>query len=55
MTDEMILVIRRTLLEELGVFQGLCFDIERYLPALLARENNFFMPRAEAETDPGFK
>jgi predicted NUDIX family phosphoesterase len=55
MTDEMILVIRRALFDDLGAFQGLCFDVERYLPALLARENNFFMPRKEAEEDPGFK
>jgi predicted NUDIX family phosphoesterase len=55
MTDEMILVIRRTLFDELGAFQGLSFDVERWLPALLSRENNFFMPRAAAETDPSFK
>src|SRR5215210_5419902 len=55
MKEEMILVVRRTLLEKLGVFHGLNFDVERYLPALLARENNFFMPRSEAETNPAFK
>ncbi|HEY2342636.1 MAG TPA: hypothetical protein VGH90_06390, partial [Chthoniobacteraceae bacterium] len=55
MTDEMILVIRRTLFDELGAFQGLCFDVEHWLPALLARENNFFMSRPAAETDPSFK
>ncbi len=55
MTDEMILVVRRSLFDELGAFQGLCFEIDRYLPALLARENNFFMRRPEAENDPGFK
>ncbi len=55
MPEEMILVIRRALFDQLGAFQGLCFDVERYLPALLARENNFFMPRSQAETDPGFK
>ncbi len=55
MTDEMILVIRRALFDELGAFQGLCFDVERYLPALLARENNFFMSRPQAEQDPSFK
>jgi predicted NUDIX family phosphoesterase len=55
MTDEMILVIRRALFDKLGAFQGLSFDVDRWLPALLARENNFFMPRAAAETDPNFK
>src|SRR3954465_7457979 len=55
MKEEMILVVRRELLEQLGIFQGLCFEVDRYLPALLARENNFFMPRSQAETDPNFK
>jgi predicted NUDIX family phosphoesterase len=55
MTDEMILVVRRALFDELGAFQGLNFDIDRYLPALLARENNFFTPRPPAETDPSLK
>lgn len=49
------MVVRRELLEGLGLFQGLHFEIDRYLPALLARENNFFMPRSQAETDPAFK
>jgi predicted NUDIX family phosphoesterase len=55
MTDEMILVVRRSLLEQLGMFQGLAFDVQRYLPALLARENNFFTPRPAAETNPELK
>ena len=55
MKDEMILVVRRALFDELGAFQGLNFEIDRYLPALLARENNFFTPRPPAETDPDRK
>ena len=55
MTDEMILVVRRSLLEQLGAFQGLSFDVQHYLPSLLARENNFFTPRPAAETNPDFK
>lgn len=55
MKDENIMVVRRELLEKLGMFQGLCFDVEKYLPALLARENNFFTPRAPAETNPSLK
>jgi predicted NUDIX family phosphoesterase len=55
MTDEMIMVVRRSLLEELGLFQGLNFEVQRYLPALLARENNFFTPRPPAETNPELK
>jgi predicted NUDIX family phosphoesterase len=29
--------------------------VDRYLPAMLARENNFFAPRSSAETDPSLK
>lgn len=55
MKEEQILVVRRALFDQLGAFQGLCFDVERYLPALLARENNFFTPRGPAETNPELK
>lgn len=53
--EEMVLVIRRALFDKLGSFQGLNFDVARYLPPILARENNLFMPRSAAEKDPGFK
>ncbi|MGB8355090.1 MAG: hypothetical protein WCD79_14430 [Chthoniobacteraceae bacterium] len=53
--EEMVLVVRRALLEKIGIFHGLNFDVEKYLPALLSRENNFFMQRSLAELDPDFK
>jgi predicted NUDIX family phosphoesterase len=55
MKEEMVLVVRRSLLESLGMFQGLNFDVGRYLPVFLSRENNFFAPRSSAETDPSLK
>ena len=55
MKDEMILVVRRALFDQLGAFHGLCFEIDRYLPALLDRANNFFTARAAAETNTGLK
>ncbi len=55
MKEENILVVRRPLLEELGMFQGLCFEVDRYLPVLLARKNNFFTARGPAETNPDLK
>ena len=55
MKEENILVVRRALFDSLGAFDGLNFDVARYLPALLARENNFFTPRAAAETNPDLK
>ena len=55
MKEEMILVVRRSLFDQLGAFQGLDFDVERKLPVLLERANNFFTPRAAAETNPELK
>lgn len=53
--DENVLVVRRSLFDELGSFHGLNFEPEKYLPALLSRGNNFFLPRAQAENDPSHK
>jgi predicted NUDIX family phosphoesterase len=53
--DENILVVRRSLFDGLGSFHGLNFEPEKYLPALLSRGNNFFLPRAQAENDPAHK
>ena len=53
--DERVLVIRRPLLDELGSFQGLQFEVDRYLPSFLDPANNFFMPRDLAEDDPTHK
>ena len=55
MATENVLVIRRSLFDELGSFQGLNFEPEKYLPHLLSRGNNFFLPRPEAESDPTYK
>ena len=53
--NENVLVIRRSLFDELGSFQGLNFGPEKYLKAILSRGNNFFIPRPEAETNPAYK
>ena len=52
---ENVLVIRRSLFDELGSFQGLNFKPEKYLKAILSRGSNFFIPRSEAETNPAYK
>jgi predicted NUDIX family phosphoesterase len=52
---ENVLVVRRSLFDELGSFHGLNFEPEKYLRALLSRGNNFFLPRAQAENDPTHK
>jgi predicted NUDIX family phosphoesterase len=53
--EENILVIRRSLFDELGAFQGLNFEPEKYLNAILSRGSNFFIPRSDAENNPGYK
>ena len=53
--EENILVIKRSLFDELGSFHGLNFEPEKYLKAILSRGNNLFRPRAQAENDPTHK
>jgi len=53
--DENVLVIRRSLFDQLGSFQGLNFEPAKYINMLLSRGNNFFFPRAQAENDPTYK
>ncbi len=52
---ENVLVVRRSLFDELGSFHGLNFETEKYLGAILSRGNNFFLSRAQAENDPTHK
>ena len=54
-STELVLVIRRSLFDELGSFHGLNAEIGRYLPVFLEPGNHFFVPRAEAEEDPSLK
>jgi predicted NUDIX family phosphoesterase len=53
--DEYILVVKRSLFDELGNFHGLNFEPRKYLDAILSRGNNFFLPRKQAENDPTHK
>ncbi|MGH7948837.1 MAG: hypothetical protein ACREQF_06415, partial [Candidatus Binataceae bacterium] len=53
--EEKVLVVERRVVEQAGMFQGLTFDVERYLPRLLAPGVPRFMVRSEAETNLTFK
>jgi predicted NUDIX family phosphoesterase len=53
--EENVLVIRRSLFDELGSFQGLNFEPRKYLDAIWSRGNNFFLRRTQAENDPTHK
>ena len=52
---ENVLVIKRSLFDELGSFHGLNFEPEKYLKAILSRGSNFFVARSEAEINPAYK
>ena len=49
--EERILCFERKLLEELGVFQGLSLEVEKYLPVLTSSKNLTYLNRSEAEHD----
>ena len=54
-TQENVLVVRRSLFDELGSFHGLNFEPQKYLDAFLSRGNNFFLSRPDAEINPAYK
>ncbi len=53
--DERVLVISRSLFDELGAFEGLTTEVDRYLAPILDPNNNSFLARDLAEDDPSFK
>ena len=53
--NENVLVVRRSLFDQLGSFQGINFESGKYLDVFLSRGNNFFLPRPEAENNPAYK
>jgi predicted NUDIX family phosphoesterase len=53
--EEQVLVIPTLVLHEAGLFQGLCHDVDHYLPRLLDPGHFSFLPRGMAEQDPSFK
>jgi len=55
MAEEQVLVIERGVFEELGAFNGLMFDVDRYLKKIFEQGVPRFMARSEAEEDPSYK
>jgi len=53
--EERVLCFERKLFEELGVFQGLSLEVEKYLPVLTSSRNLTYKIRSEAENDRRFK
>jgi predicted NUDIX family phosphoesterase len=54
-TEERVLCFERKLLEDLGVFQGLSLDVDKYLPVVTASRNILYRNRSEAELDRRYK
>jgi predicted NUDIX family phosphoesterase len=55
MPEEQVLVIERKVIEQVGMFEGLAFDVDRYLERIFVPGVPRFMPRSQAEHDPSFK
>jgi len=49
--EERVLCFKRELFEKLGVFQGISLDVGKYLPAMTASQNTFYLNRSQAEQD----
>ncbi len=53
--EERVLCFERKLLEDLGVFQGISLEVEKYLPVVTANANVLYRNRSEAEQDKRYK
>src|SRR6266487_6285159 len=54
-TEERVLCFQRKLLQELGVFQGLSLEIEKYLPVVTSSSHILYLNRSAAEQDKRYK
>jgi len=50
-----VLCFERRLFEELGIFQGINLEVEKYLPVLTSSKNLTYLNRSEAENDRRYK
>jgi len=53
--EEQVLVIERKVLEQVGLFNGLAFDIDCYRRQIFAPNIPRFLPRLQVEADPTYK
>lgn len=54
-TEERVLCFERKLFEDLGVFQGISLDVEKYLPVVTSPDKTIYINRSEAELDKRYK
>src|SRR5438270_3268040 len=53
--EERVLCFERKLLDEIGAFQGIHLEVEKYLPAVTSSSRLVYLNRSEAETDKRYK
>ena len=53
--EEQVLVIKREVVERVGMFNGLMFDVDRYLREIFVQGVPCFMNRSQAEKNPDYK
>ena len=54
-SEEQVLVVERKVIEQIGLFHGLMFDVDRYLDEIFASGVLRFMQRSQVENDPAYK
>lgn len=54
-TEERVLCFERKLLEQLGVFQGISLEVEKYLPTVTSSSHVLYVNRSDAEQDKRYK
>lgn len=53
--SERVIVIKSSLFESIGTFQGYILDVKKYLPIIFDRDNIIFLDREKAEKDYRYK
>ncbi len=54
-TEERVLCFERKLLDELGVFQGLSLEVEKYMAVVTSSSRLVYLNRSDAEHDKRYK
>ena len=53
--EEYVMAFETKLLEHIGIFQGLSFELDKYLDIVHNPKNHTFIKRKDAESNPDFK
>jgi predicted NUDIX family phosphoesterase len=53
--EEYVLAFSTQLLKQAGMFQGVSFELSRYLDIILNPKNHLFLKRKDAESNPAYK